>query len=134
MKIKRVALWFAGALLVCPLSGAGQNPASAKAVTFASLGDFFKPGTVLQDRNGDGVIDFVDVRLSKFFQISGSRRVEFIAQLFNVFNRANFNVAQSSITLGNDPTGRPLFGQPNSLAPNINAPSRQAEFAVRFQF
>jgi hypothetical protein len=76
----------------------------------------------------------VDVRLSKFFQISGSRRVEFIAQLFNVFNRANFNVAQSSITLGNDPTGRPLFGQPNSLAPNINAPSRQAEFAVRFQF
>ena len=28
-----------------------------------SLGDFFKPGLVLQDRNGDGAVDFVDLRL-----------------------------------------------------------------------
>jgi hypothetical protein len=75
----------------------------------------------------------VDLRLSKTFRL-GSSRAEFIAQLFNVFNRANFNVANGNIGAGNDAAGRPLFGQSISLQPNINAPSRQAEFAVRFQF
>jgi len=54
--------------------------------------------------------------------------------LFNVFNRANFNVPNANIGAGNDTNGRPLFGQSTALLPNINAPSRQAEFAVRFQF
>jgi carboxypeptidase family protein len=77
----------------------------------------------------------VDIRASKFFQITRSHRIEVLAQLFNVFNRANFDVAQGSITLGNDAvTGRPLFGTVNRLVQYINAPSRQAEFAVRYQF
>jgi len=75
----------------------------------------------------------VDLRLSKFFRI-GPTRAEFIAQLFNVFNRANFNTPNTSVNAGNDTQGRPLFGQSTSLLPNINAPSRQAEFAVRLQF
>jgi len=75
----------------------------------------------------------VDLRLSKSFRF-GSQRVELIAQLFNVFNRANFNVPNGNISAGNDTNGRPLFGQSTTLLPNINAPSRQAEFAVRFQF
>jgi outer membrane receptor protein involved in Fe transport len=75
----------------------------------------------------------VDLRLSKSFRI-GSQRAEVIAQLFNVFNRANLNVPNGNVSAGNDTTGRPLFGQSTSLLPNINAPSRQAEFAVRFQF
>jgi outer membrane receptor protein involved in Fe transport len=75
----------------------------------------------------------MDLRLSKFFRF-GTRRVEFIAQLFNVFNRANFATPNGSVTAGNDTKGRPLFGQSQSLLANINAPSRQAEFAVRYQF
>jgi hypothetical protein len=75
----------------------------------------------------------VDLRLSKTFRL-GTTRAEFIAQLFNIFNRANFNAPNTSVTAGNDTTGRPLFGQSTTLLPNINAPSRQAEFAVRFQF
>jgi len=75
----------------------------------------------------------VDLRLSKSFRFSG-QRVELIAQLFNIFNRANFNVPNGNISAGNDTAGRPLFGQSTSLLPNINAPSRQAEFAVRFPF
>ena len=68
----------------------------------------------------------LDVRFSKFFRIQ-DHRVEFIAQLFNVANRANFNTPISN-------PGSATFGQVNQLLPNINAPSRQAEFAVRFQF
>jgi carboxypeptidase family protein len=75
----------------------------------------------------------VDLRFSKFFRL-GNQRAEVIAQLFNIFNRANFNVANANISAANDASGRPLFGQSTSLLPNINAPSRQAEFAVRFQF
>ena len=76
----------------------------------------------------------IDVRFSKFFAIGGTNQVEFIAQLFNVFNHANFATPNGSITAGNDTTGRPLFGQSQSLMANINAPSRQAEFAVRWKF
>jgi hypothetical protein len=75
----------------------------------------------------------VDLRLSKTFRIA-TYRAEFIAQLFNILNRANFNAPNGNISAGNDTAGRPLFGQSTSLLPNINAPSRQAEFAVRFQF
>ena len=76
----------------------------------------------------------VDIRFSKIFPLGVGHRVEFIAQLFNVTNRANFAVPSGSILAGTDASGRPLFGQPNSLAPNINAPSRQVEIAFRFQF
>ena len=76
----------------------------------------------------------VDLRFSKFFRIGGTARVELIAQLFNIFDRANFNTPNNNIGSANDATGRPLFGLSTSLLPNINAPSRQAEFAVRFQF
>jgi Carboxypeptidase regulatory-like domain/TonB dependent receptor len=76
----------------------------------------------------------VDLRLSKIFQIGGVR-AELIAQLFNLFDRANFNVPNVNLGAANDTTtGRPLFGTSTSLLPNINAPSRQAEFAVRLQF
>ncbi|MEI6667532.1 MAG: carboxypeptidase regulatory-like domain-containing protein [Acidobacteriota bacterium] len=69
----------------------------------------------------------VDLRLSKFFSFGGSHRVEMIAQLFNVFNRANFGTATGSLTSA-------LFGQPTGMAGNINAPSRQIELALRYQF
>ena len=78
----------------------------------------------------------VDLRFSKFFDfhLGTGHQVELIAQLFNVFNRANFAPPNGSITAGNDANGRPLFGQVNGLLANINAPSRQAEFAVRWRF
>jgi hypothetical protein len=76
----------------------------------------------------------VDLRFSKFFTIAKTQQVEFIAQLFNMFDRANFATPNGSLTAGNDLNGRPLFGQSQSLLANINAPSRQAEFAVRWKF
>jgi hypothetical protein len=69
----------------------------------------------------------LDVRVSKFFTVIPGHRFEVIAQLFNVFNRANFNIPANNMGAGN-------FGQVNSILPNINAPSRQVELAVRYQF
>lgn len=77
----------------------------------------------------------VDVRFSKFVRVAKSSRVEFIGQLFNLFDRANFATPSTNVVAGNNTTTRrPLFGTSTSLLANINAPSRQAEFAVRFQF
>ena len=48
--------------LLFATAGAIGRTAPAES-TVASLSTLFKPGVVLQDRNGDGAIDFVDVRL-----------------------------------------------------------------------
>jgi hypothetical protein len=69
----------------------------------------------------------VDVRFSKSVVIRQSQRAEFIIQLFNAFNRANYA----------DGISNPLsvaFGQVNQLPANLNAPSRQVELAVRYAF
>src|SRR4029077_2376322 len=65
---KRTLLLIAAILAVCPISGAVHAKNSLRSAdpppaTYASLADFFTPGAVFQDRNGDGVIDFVDARL-----------------------------------------------------------------------
>jgi outer membrane receptor protein involved in Fe transport len=69
----------------------------------------------------------IDLRFSKAFNFGQNQTVELIGQLFNIFNRANYNVPSNNITAG-------TFGQSTSLLPNINAPSRQAEFAIRYRF
>jgi hypothetical protein len=76
----------------------------------------------------------VDLRFSKFFVFAGQRRIEFIAQLFNIFNRANFATPASNPGASDVAGKPPTFGSVNAILANINAPSRQAEFAVRFQF
>lgn len=73
----------------------------------------------------------VDVRLAKSVVLRRTgvqqHRVELVAQLFNVFNRINYNVPTTSIQSA-------VFGQSTTLLPNINAPSRQLELAIRYQF
>ena len=69
----------------------------------------------------------LDIRLTKMFTLKSSHRVEFIAQLFNVFDRANFAIAQNNI-------GSALFGRVTQIMENIKAPSRQVELALRYQF
>ena len=69
----------------------------------------------------------LDIRFSKFFTIGGAHRMELIAQLFNVFDRANLATPTTNITSA-------LFGQSTTILPNIDAPSRQVELAIRYQF
>jgi hypothetical protein len=61
---KRLSLLAAGFVLALTAAGplSGQRAADAPPVP-AALSDFFKPGVVFQDRNQDGVVDFVDARL-----------------------------------------------------------------------
>jgi hypothetical protein len=68
----------------------------------------------------------VDVRFSKSFVLR-PHRIEFVAQLFNVFNHANFSTPINNLT-------SQAFGQVTQLQPYINAASRQVELAVRYQF
>src|SRR5262245_17012228 len=56
--MKRVAVVL---LVLCAGVVGRTQPAAAPS---SSLADFFKPGVVFQDRNGDGVIDFVDARVA----------------------------------------------------------------------
>ena len=56
-----------------------------------------------------------------------AQELELIGQLFNIANRANYNIPSNNITAA-------TFGQSTSLLPNINAPSRQVEFALRYRF
>ena len=68
----------------------------------------------------------IDLRFSKSFAFQ-NHRFELIGQLFNITNRANFG----------PPVSNPLsatFGQVNQILQYINAPSRQGELAIRFQF
>jgi len=69
----------------------------------------------------------VDLRLSKSLVLHQQHRVELIAQLFNAFNSKNLNIPTNSIN-------STIFGQSTTLLPNINAPSRQVELAIRYQF
>jgi hypothetical protein len=69
----------------------------------------------------------LDLRGSKFFNLAGGQRFEIIVQALNLLNRANFNVPIGNLRSSS-------FGQVTEILPNINAPSRQIEVAVRFAF
>ncbi|MBI3263547.1 MAG: hypothetical protein HYZ58_10420, partial [Acidobacteria bacterium] len=104
------------------------------------------PGTGCRDLNLDAINTFragrglaavsgitcsnfmnVDIRLSKSIRLPQNHRLELIAQLFNAANRANFQTPTTSLTSA-------AFGQATRILDFINAPSRQVEFAVRYQF
>jgi hypothetical protein len=73
----------------------------------------------------------VDLRLTKAIVLhkgpSQQHRVELIGQVFNLLNRKNESIPTNSIQ-------STIFGQVTTLLANINAPSRQFELAIRYQF
>src|SRR3954449_1301678 len=50
-------------VLVVAVAGSSVTRTAPGDTMPAALADFFHQGVVLQDRNGDGVIDFVDARI-----------------------------------------------------------------------
>jgi TonB-dependent receptor-like protein/carboxypeptidase family protein len=68
----------------------------------------------------------VDLRLQKAFGLIGSSEITLSAEVFNLFNRANYGGAEGFTCCG----GNPSFGRPNSLA----GPPRSFQFGAAFRF
>ena len=89
--------------------------------------DGFQPGNI---RLGhfDHLPHFlqVDLRLQKIFRLMGDKEITLSAEVFNLFNRANFGGAEGFTCCG----GNPDFGKPNSLA----GPPRTFQVGAAFRF
>ena len=77
----------------------------------------------------------VDVRVNKGFEVGGHRRLELIAQVFNVFGRDNYAASGGAAGQNGVPPGWTI----NALSPNFGRilqvyNRQQAELAVRFTF
>lgn len=70
----------------------------------------------------------VDLRVQKIFRIFGDRELSLSAEVFNLFNRANFGGAEGFIP--KLPEQNPNFGIPNVLA----GPPRSFQFGAAFRF
>jgi hypothetical protein len=64
----------------------------------------------------------VDLRLSKSIRFGGSRSLELMAEVFNLFNRVNFGSPNGSLT------------SPTFLQVSSTSEAREAQFGVRFRF
>ncbi|MBZ5556622.1 MAG: hypothetical protein LAO77_05035 [Acidobacteriia bacterium] len=109
----------------CPLSGSGQRAAEAPTTPTgpAALSDFFKPGVVFQDRNNDGVVDFVDARLvMPEHPTTGelAAAADVAARLGFETSAMNLPVARADVARGFQPsgTGASIFIGVKSLAPS----------------
>ncbi len=67
-----------------------------------------------------------DLRLSKMFNLGGSRQLEALFEVFNITNHANFDRDNYAFTYSSS-----NFGNPTNVLKNSQ---RQAEFGVRFRF
>src|SRR5258707_440761 len=69
----------------------------------------------------------LDLRVLKYFPFGGSRRLDLVAEFFNLFNRAN--VAQINPVFGSNPAPTLAFRQPiEGIA------ARQIQFSLDFEF
>jgi hypothetical protein len=99
---KTVDEWFNTAAFTAPAWGYFGNAA---------------PGSI----HGPGLVNF-DMAFHKDFAVTERHKIEFRAELFNIFNHTNFNSVQTA------------YGAGNYGALNGAADPRIAEFALRYQF
>lgn len=93
------------ALVVLILGAVAQGWTTAQpAPVAADLVSIFQPGLIFQDRNGDGVVDFVNARLVIGDQASSAD----ISAAANVSARLGFETAAMNLPLDRDPA-RPAF-------------------------
>ncbi len=138
-----------------PVSGtiSGNPPTAALAVsggTNGSGGSFRAPFDTRNAFRQSGR-KTVDLRLSKVFKVGGTRRIEALAEAFNIFNRTNFtsftatkytvstssfDAAANLVTINLVPsvssaTGLPIFLAPTA-ASNTLFGARDAQIGLRF--
>ena len=87
----------------------------------------FQPGKIrLGDFNNLPYFLQVDLRLQKLFKFGDGREFGLSAEVFNLFNRANFGGADGFECCG----GNPNFGKPNALS----GPPRTFQLGANFRF
>jgi len=74
----------------------------------------------------------VDLRLTKDITLGGSRKATLIAEVFNLFNHANYGSYATSLSATNAATTA-LFGRPQQIDGNAYVP-RQAQLGFRIGF
>ena len=93
---------------ICPLAGAARRadpPAPS-----AALSDLFKSGTALQDRNGDGFVDFVDARIVLPEHPAAGE----LAAAADVAARLGFETSAMNLPVVRLPVPRPAEGKPDT--------------------
>jgi hypothetical protein len=106
--------------LVNPVTGLDSNRSHAFPISGRSLdlgrNSIQTPGIVT-----------MDLRILKYFPFGGSKRLDLVAEFFNLFNRAN--IAQINPVFGSNLTPMAGFDQPIQ---GIGA--RQIQFSLDFEF
>ena len=74
----------------------------------------------------------VDLRMTKDLTLGGSRKATLIAEVFNVFNHANYGSYATSLSATNG-AATALFGQPQQTDGNAYVP-REAQLGFRIGF
>ena len=138
---------FAASIAATPYGKPGTNrlnllptgAASPSIVIPAAMVDRFDgPSTILSGtvipRNAlEGLpLHKVDLRLTKDLKIAGALKASFIAEVFNVFNRANYGSYNTSLSATSAATTA-AFGQPQQNNGNAYVP-REGQLAFRVAF
>jgi len=93
--------------------------------TVLDLASLFKPGPILQDRNGDGVVDFVDARLVLGASPSGSD----VVAASDIAARLGFETSAMNLLLSSSERGRValVIGQAGLKAAGVPPPAQMAQ-------
>jgi outer membrane receptor protein involved in Fe transport len=109
-KLSGLLTWSSGLPFNVIDASAGFQPANIKIGYFNHLPDFFQ----------------VDLRLQKSIRLFSGSELVLSAEVFNLFNHANYGGADGFTCCG----GNPNFGRPNSLA----GPPRSFQFGAAIRF
>jgi hypothetical protein len=138
---------FNDSISTAPYGKAGTNRLNLTATGGATL-PITIPAAVLDRWHGPAVIDSgtviprnaleglalhkVDLRVTKSITLTGSKRVELVAELFNVFNHANYGSYNTALS-ATAPATTALFGTPNQNTGTAYVP-RQGQLGFKVSF
>jgi hypothetical protein len=138
---------FNNSIATAPYGKPGTNRLNLSA-TGTSAGSITIPATVLDRWNGPAVINpgdviprnaleglplhKVDVHLTKDVKLGGTAKVQLVAEVFNLFNHANYGSYNTSLSATAAATTN-LFGTPNQNTGTAFV-SRQAQLGFKVQF
>lgn len=82
---------------------------------------------------GPGIAQF-DLGVVKNFTVSEQAQVQFRTEIFNLFNRANFSVPDTTVFTGVNPDGTGRISTTAGTITTTTATSRQIQFALKILF